>query len=101
LEWTTVLSTADQSQGLVSHFMSDDKRNHLLLSWAQVQKRSHGKKSMKKISAYDVFKRVFCKKYVPYGDGASTSKLRSGRTKNTNIESCRISDADLSLIATS
>ena len=47
------------------------------------------------------FKRVFCKKYVPYGDGASTSKLRSGRTKNTNIESCRISDAELSLIATS
>ncbi len=47
------------------------------------------------------FKRVFCKKYVPSGDGASTSKLRSGRTKNTNIESCRISDAELSLIATS
>ncbi|CBY09914.1 unnamed protein product [Oikopleura dioica] len=45
--------------------------------------------------------RVFCKKYVPSGDGASTSKLRSGRTKNTNIESCRISDAELSLIATS
>ena len=54
MEWTTVLSTADQSQGLVSHLMSDDKRNHLLLSWAQVQKRSHGKKSTKKISAYDV-----------------------------------------------
>ncbi|CAG5094475.1 Oidioi.mRNA.OKI2018_I69.XSR.g13590.t1.cds [Oikopleura dioica] len=43
--------------------------------------------------------RVFCKKYVPAGDASSSKK--SARTKNTNLDSCRISDAEISLIATS
>lgn len=97
----TILQKVDLCERLVSHLMSDDKRHHIFIPRAQIQKRSYGRKSTRTISINNILQRVFCKKFVPSGDGASTSKLRSGRTKNTNVESCRISDAETSFIVTS